>query len=288
MISSTEKDKLKLDAFQNGSDFERRIDCLLAEELSRINQKEALKEILGLLDITTLNDCDNKASVEKIIEQSKYFIDGKPFTVAGICVYSDLLWVLNSSEISSQNIYKVAVSGGFPSAHCSLQSKLSDIAFAVDNGADEIDVPINRGLFLENIVQAENELKQMRKTISKGRNVKMKVILETSQLQAYGNVYNASMLAMQCGADFIKTSTGKTDKGADVYTSAVMMIAIRDFAEKENSRTVGFKAAGGIRNSLQALQYYALMKCFFGEKYITKDTFRIGCSSLIEQIKKNI
>ncbi|MBQ9658560.1 MAG: deoxyribose-phosphate aldolase [Clostridia bacterium] len=282
----TDKELLNL-AFTDPELFRIQIDRLIYGLLLDIDSIDILKKSLTLLDITTLNDSDYKESLIKIISQSLYNVDGKKNVVAGVCIYSNLLPVLNELNLDKR-VSKVVVSGGFPTGQLSLDGKLSDITYAIENGADEVDVPINRGLFFENRKELEVELRAMKSIVSQNKDAKLKVILETSELQDYKNIYDASLLAMQCGADFIKTSTGKVAKGADIYSSCVMMLAIKDFLEKNPDRVVGFKAAGGIRKCGQVLQYYALMQHFFWEDYINKNTFRIGCSSLINEIINNI
>ena len=276
-------------AFNDAQSFRMQIDAIANELLLNADRKKLLKNSLSLLDVTTLQDNDYKDSLVKIISQSTYNVDGREDVVAGICIYSNLLPVLNELEVDKR-IKKVVVSGGFPTGQLSLVAKLNDVAFAVENGADEIDVPINRGLFFENPKELTIELEAIKSIVnqSNGKTVKLKVILETSELKNYRNVYDASMLAMQAGADFIKTSTGKVSRGADIYSSYIMMAAIKDFMAANPDRKVGFKAAGGIRQCDQVLQYYCLMQYFFGKEYINKDTFRIGCSSLINEIINNI
>ena len=238
-------------------------------------------------DITTLKNDDYKKSIIDIVNKSVYNVNGNIGLVAGICIYSNLLPVLNQLSID-RRIKKVVVSGGFPSGQLSLEGKLSDIEFAIKNGVDEIDIPINRGLFFENIDELAVEIKTIKNIIEQKGQIKLKVIIETSELKNYTNVFNASMIAMQNGADFIKTSTGKMSIGADVYSSAIMMLAIKEFYKENQNRVVGFKVAGGIRESKQVLQYYTLMRHFFEEDYINKNTFRIGCSSLIDKIISNL
>ncbi|MBR1626301.1 MAG: deoxyribose-phosphate aldolase [Bacteroidales bacterium] len=290
MINKITDIELKNLAFNNIELFIERVDYIVSNLLSTINEIEALKKLLTMLDITTLRDDDYRESLVKIISQSTYIVDNNKGIVAGVCIYSNLLPVLNTLELDKR-IRRVVVSGGFPTGQLSLEGKLNDIAFAIENGADEIDVPINRGLFFENKKEMAIEISAMKSIISQNKEVKLKVILETSELKSYENVYNASMIAMENGADFIKTSTGKTGKGADVYSAAIMMLAIKDYMVA-NGRIVGFKAAGGIRKSSEALKYYVLMQYFFGDSYINKDNFRIGCSNLkndiIDSIKNKI
>ena len=281
-----DKELLNL-AFSSAESFRMQIDTIITQLLSQANTKDILKKSLTLLDITTLNDEDYKNSIVKIISQSTYSLCGIEGAVAGICIYSNLLPILREFSLDKR-VRKVVVSGGFPTGQLSLEAKIKDIQFALENGADEIDIPINRGLFFENPTVLGQEIKEIKQQIDLYDKVRLKVILETSQLRSYENVYKASMIAMNNGADFIKTSTGKTKQGADIYSSAVMIMAIKEFLSNNPDRVVGFKAAGGIRNSEQVLQYYSLMRYFFSEKYINQDTFRIGCSSLRDNLINNL
>ena len=274
-------------AFSSAERFRMQIDTIITQLLYNVNTEDILKKSLTLLDITTLNDEDYKSSIVKIISQSTYNLNDIEGTVAGICIYSNLLPILNEFEIDKR-VRKVVVSAGFPTGQISLEAKIKDVQFALQNGANEIDIPINRGLFFENPTVLGQEIKEIKKQISLYDKVKLKVILETSQLRSYENVYKASMIAMNNGADFVKTSTGKTKQGADIYSSAVIMMAIKDFLGTNNDRVVGFKVAGGIRNCEQVLQYYSLMQYFFFEQYINQDTFRIGCSNLKEDLINNL
>ncbi len=274
-------------AFSEPKKFNERVDKIVSTTLESLDKDFVLRKLLSLLDITTLHDDDYKQAIEDIALQSTFEIEGNSGVVAGICVYSNLLPLLNAANIDKR-ISKVVVSGGFPTGQMSLEGKLHDIGFAIENKADEIDVPINRGLFFENVEELCIELNAMNSIVKQNPKSKLKVIIEAGELKDFKNVYTASKLAMTCGADFIKTSTGKVSRGADIYSSAVMMLAIKEFMDSNLNRTIGFKAAGGIRTSVQAMQYYALMTYFFGEEYITKDTFRIGCSNLKQEIINNI
>lgn len=283
MIENINIERLKNTAFSDVESFKKQINTITDKQVKQINNKEILKNMLSLLDITTLKDDDYKLSLEKIVAQTEYTIDNIRGYVAGLCVYSNLLPILNELYVPKQ-VKKVCVSGGFPTAQLSLNGKLNDIGFALDNAADEIDVPINRGLFYENKDELALELKAMRRIIDTKPLVKFKVIIESGELHSYLDVYSASIMAMQCGADFVKTSSGKVSRGADIYSSSVIMMAIKDFMQQNHAKKIGFKVAGGVKTCEQVLQYYSLMLYFFGEKYICKDTMRIGCSNLINEI----
>jgi deoxyribose-phosphate aldolase len=284
-----EEDYIKSLIFEEDRvNFEKKIDTIILDELINIDKVRVLEESLSVLDLTSLNDTDNRQSLENLIAQSTFFINNNEKHVAGLCTFSNLLPLLNSIK-TNKDIKSVVVSGGFPTGQMSLEAKKQDIIFAINNGADEIDIPINRGLFFEDRKELERELKTIKSIVNQRDNVKLKVILETGELKNLRNVYDASMLAMRCGADFIKTSTGKTNVGADKYSSAVMMIAIRDFLKENNyTKLVGFKAAGGIRKITQVLEFISLFYFFISKEYFSKSLFRLGCSNLKEEIINNL
>lgn len=273
----------KLAFLSDGRGYCSIIDSIVDKETK--DKDKILLKLLSLLDITTLNDNDNLQSMENIVPKTICRVGEKTIGVGGLCVYSNLLPLLNKQTLTKE-VKRVVVSAGFPTAQLSLQSKLSDIRFCIKNNADEIDIPINRGLFFENRKELQKELRQISTLVHKS-DIKLKVILETSELKTYKNIYDASILAMECGADFIKTSTGKVSRGADVYSSAMMLFAVHDYYFK-TKRLVGFKAAGGIRSYQDALKYHSLAKEIMGAKYINKETFRIGCSNLRDDIINNI
>lgn len=274
MLTDTTKLKSYVDSFANFV-------------ISPSQRREILKKSLSLLDITTLNDDDYIRAVGRIAEQTDYMVDGQRGHVAGVCIYSNLLNILNNVLIN-KDVKKVVVSGGFPTGQLTLEAKIKDIDFALQHHVDEIDIPINRGLFYEDKDLLTKELTIISNFIHDRSKAKLKVILETSQLHSLQDVYSASVIAMQCGADFIKTSTGKVSRGADIYSSFIMMLAIYDFANDDGGKVVGFKVAGGIRTCEQVVQYYLLMRHLFPEQYISPDTMRIGCSNLKQEIINNL
>lgn len=286
MMNNKDIENIKISAFSlDKTSFYSNVDGFVSKEI--VNKKEMLTKILSFLDITTLNDTDNKKAIENIITNLTCRVGEEQVNVAGVCIYSNLLPTLNRYLLPKE-IKKVVVSGGFPTGQLSLEAKLQDINFALNNKADEIDIPINRGLFFENEKELINELQIISNYIkTNSKKVKLKVILETSELEEYENIYKASMLAIENGADFIKTSTGKVSRGADIYSSVIMLIAIRDYFNK-TGKIIGFKAAGGIRTWQEAIKYYILAEKIMGKDFLNKETFRIGCSNLRDNILKEI
>lgn len=271
---------LKELAFRESTlEFEKKVDEIVSNELEQLeDEKSDLLKILSFLDITTLNDIDYQEALRNIVKETVFNVEDKEVKVAGLCIYSNLLPVLNLLHLD-RDVRKVVVSGGFPTGQLSLEAKLHDVAFAMENKADEVDIPINRGLFFENRGELEIEIEAIKSIVNQNPKAKLKVIIESGELKTYKNVYDASLLSINSGADFIKTSTGKVSRGADLYSAAIMMIAIKETL-LNTEKNIGFKAAGGIRKSEDALKYYLLAKAILGENYITQDTFRIGCSNL--------
>ncbi|MBR1776879.1 deoxyribose-phosphate aldolase [bacterium] len=283
-MTKNEIENIKNLSFSDENLFKQKVDFIVS------NQKygeDIYGKIFSCLDITTLNNTDYRKALELIIKKTKTNSPTKgEIKAAGLCIYSYLVPLLEYFDLD-KDIKRVVVSGGFPSGQVPLSTKISDVSFALDHKADEIDIPINRALFFENRKELKNELTLINTLIKINSNAKLKVIIETSELLTYKNVYEASMLAMECGADFIKTSTGKVSTGADIYSSFVMLSAINDYFIS-SQRLVGFKAAGGIRTSEQAVAYFLLAQAVMGNKFCNKETFRIGCSSLAEDIIRHI
>ena len=200
--------------------------------------------------------------------------------VAAVCVYPTYL-ALARKELNGSGICVASVATAFPSGQSSLKTKLSDTLFAVEEGADEIDMVISRGEFLAgNYTFVYDEIAAIKEACGDSH---LKVILETGELDTLDNVRKASELAMHAGADFIKTSTGKIQPAATLPVTYVMLDAIKDFYLK-TGRMIGMKPAGGISNSKIALQYLVMLNEVLGEKWMNKNYFRFGASSLANDI----
>jgi len=255
------------------------IDEIILEKKNSINKKDSAIKCLKCLDLTSLSGTDNRESIKKLIENS-IIKELEGVKVAGICVYPNFIEVLNE-YLLDEDIKKVVVAGYFPSGQNPLELKLNEIKFAVNNGAQEVDIVINRGLFLEGKFSEVSQETFRAKEICK--DIILKVILEVGELSTYENIYKASILSLESGADFIKTSTGKIEKGADIYSFAIMLIALKDFYNR-TGQLKSIKAAGGISTFEQVLDYYILFSHFIGEEYITPKYFRIGGSRLKDNL----
>ena len=237
---------------------------------------EVYKFCLSAIDLTTLSCCDSEESVEAMARRAAEFEMDYPHlqNVASICVYPPFVETVGLN-IDGTPLRITSVAGGFPSSQTFLEVKMLEVAMAIENGADEVDVVVNVGKILTGAYdEAANEIEVLR---GESDGATLKVILETGALKTPELIYNASLLAMAAGADFIKTSTGKIDVSATPEAAVVMCKAIKEYHDK-TGRKVGFKAAGGVRTAEDAALYYTIVKEILGEEWLNTDLFRIGAS----------
>ncbi|XP_032077344.1 deoxyribose-phosphate aldolase [Thamnophis elegans] len=248
------------------------------------------------IDLTTLSGDDTPCSVCRLCHKAKHPIRAdllqalkmhdKGITTAAVCVYparvADAVKALKSA---SCQIPVASVAAGFPAGQTPLKTRLEEIQLAIEDGAKEIDIVINRTLVLtgqwEDLYE---EIRQFRKACG---DIHMKTILGTGELGSLTNIYKASLVAMMAGSDFIKTSTGKEAVNATFPVGLVMVRAIRDYYWKTGYK-VGFKPAGGIRKAKEALIWLSLMKEELGEEWLKPELFRLGASTLLGDIEKQI
>lgn len=243
---------------------------------------DVYKFCYSAIDLTTLSSCDSEQSVAEFARRAAEFTMDYPHlpNVASICVYPPFVETVGL-EIDATPLRITSVAGGFPSSQTFLEVKMLEVAMAIENGADEVDVVLNVGKIMSgSLDEAANEIEVLRE---ESEGATLKVILETGALQSPELVRQASLLAMQAGADFIKTSTGKIDIAATPEAAVVMCHAIKDFYHKSGKR-IGFKAAGGIRTAEEAALYYTIVKEILGQEWLTTDLFRIGASSLANNL----
>lgn len=246
------------------------------------NTCEVYKFCFSAIDLTTLSPCDEEQSVAAFARRAAEFSLDYPHipNVASICVYPPFVETVGL-EIDATPLRITSVAGGFPSSQTFLEVKMLEVAMAIENGADEVDIVLNVGKILSGALdEAANEVEVLRE---ESEGATLKVILETGALRSPELIREASLLAMQAGADFIKTSTGKIDVAATPEAAVVMCHAIKDYYT-QSGRKVGFKAAGGIRTAEDAVLYYTIAKEILGEKWLTPDLFRIGASSLANNL----
>ena len=244
---------------------------------------DVFKTCFSCIDLTALNTTDSRSSIGKFASKAVDFRKEFPYIpdVASICVYPSFVDAVGLA-VGDSNIAITSVSGGFPSSQTYIEVKMLETAMAVENGADEIDIVLSVGEFLDGQIEvAGNEIETLAGEV--GEDVVLKVIIESGELKTPENIYKASILSMCAGADFVKTSTGKVSVSATPEAAVVMCFAIRDFYEK-TGRKVGFKAAGGVRTADEAVLYYTIVESILGQEWLTPSLFRIGASSLANNL----
>ncbi len=284
-----------MDARVNKSAVERRVATLpLRRTVKKEWQAAWLLRAVTCIDLTTLAGDDTPGRVKRLCAKAKYPIrpdmlqrlgvDGEKITVGAVCVYpnrvADAVHALQGSDIPV-----ASVATGFPAGQTPLPQRIAEIEQAVEAGAREIDVVIARNYVLTGDWQAMyDELQQFRKACGEAH---MKTILATGELGTLKQVYQASLVAMMAGSDFIKTSTGKEPVNATLEVSLVMTRAIREYLERYGYK-IGFKPAGGISSAKQAMAWQALIKEELGDEWLMPDLFRFGASSLLTDLERQL
>lgn len=243
---------------------------------------EALKLILSMIDLTTLEGQDTPGKVRQLCQKAIHLHDAMPGLphVAAICVYPTMVSVAKRA-LGDNNIKVASVATAFPSGMAPRQIKLEETRIAVEEGADEIDMVISRGAFLQGEYGfVFDEIAAIKEACGDAH---LKVILETGELGTLDRVRRASVLAMHAGADFIKTSTGKIQPAATLPVTLVMLQAIRDFYY-ETGRMIGMKPAGGISNAKLAVHYLVMLRETLGNAWMTPEWYRFGASSLANDV----
>jgi deoxyribose-phosphate aldolase len=245
------------------------------------NRPEIIKQLYGFIDLTSLNTSDNEAHIKAFIEPVNTFDKADIPNVAGICIYPKFIETVKNN-LTAQNVKIVAVGANFPSSQTFLSIKLAEVELMVQKGADEIDVVLSVGELLAGHYDVVlSELRLIKEACGKAH---LKVILETgSYADDYNLIYLASWLAMEAGADFIKTSTGKISVSATPEAVFIMATAIKDYHHKTQQK-VGLKPAGGIATVDDALLYYAIVDTVLGQNWLSPNLFRIGASRLAKNI----
>ncbi len=284
---------LKYGYAPNGEEIAARIQAV-ASNLDGLATPEVLKRCFSLMDLTTLKTNDTVASVCKLVDKTNRLTREFPDypLPASICVYPNFASVVRERRCSPE-LHVTTVSSCFPSAQSFLEVKVQECILAVRGGADEVDIVLALNSFLPgDYEKAGNEFAAMRKAIDRkaealGKKVILKVILETGLLVTPEKIADASFLAMENGADFIKTSTGKVEVNATPVAAYVMCQCIKKFHEA-TGRKVGFKAAGGISSSMDAVAYYSIVSSVLGKEWLSKDLFRLGVSRLANSLLSSV
>lgn len=267
---------------------------LLASNLENVVSEQVLKDCFSMMDLTTLKTEDTDASVKKLVEKVNDLRKSYPDypLPASICVYPDFAGVVREN-LGPDEVHVTAVAACFPSSQSFLEVKLKECEMAVEAGADEIDIVLSLRYFLAgNEAAASHEIRKVRECVDRaaaasGHKVTLKVILETGLLMTLENIAEASFLAMEAGADFIKTSTGKTNVSATPSAAFVMCSCIAEYY-KATGRKVGFKPSGGISSALDAVSYYSIVSAVLGREWLDKSLFRFGVSRLANSIMSEI
>ena len=262
---------------------EERASSFTKRSIKNEAKRMGLRLAVSMMDLTTLEGADTKGKVSQLCRKARQPMAarfGCP-PCAAVCVYPNLV-AHAVKELEGSGIGVASVATGFPSGQYPLEIRLADVRDAVNSGASEIDMVISRGAFLEgDLARVSDEIAAVKEACGA---VHLKVIFETGELQTYDNVRLVSQLAIEAGADFIKTSTGKVAPAATLPVTLVMVETVRDHF-LATGKTIGVKPAGGIRTAKEALHYLVMVKETAGDAWLTPDLFRFGASSLLGDVE---
>ncbi len=266
----------------DGYALEARAARLSSRSIKRDSKRAGIELALACVDLTTLEGADTPGKVRALCARALRPDPDNPEIgpVAAICVYPQQVRIA-ADALKASAVRVASVAGGFPAGQTSLEERLEEIRGAVADGADEIDIVMNRGAFLAG--DDETVAEEIAASKAACGSAHLKTILETGELGSYGSIRRASMIAMAAGSDVIKTSTGKLPISATPAVALCMAEAIRDYAE-QTGQEVGLKLAGGIRTSKQALGYLAIVAETLGAHWLTPDRFRLGASTLVNDL----
>lgn len=257
-----------------------RIQTVTSTSLHGEERKHVLSFILGIIDLTSLEGSDTENRIRLLCEKAMH----NEIPAAAVCTYATFSKSVKE-WLKGTGLNVAAVAGGFPSGQVPVEVKVKEVQYAIDQGADEVDFVINRGLFLDGkLDQVHDEIYKAAQICG---DVHLKVILETGELQTEKNIRKASEIAIEAGADFIKTSTGKVQPAATLEATMTMLDVIKVHYKKTN-HMIGIKPAGGIADADTAIKYYLLVQNILGEKWINKTFFRIGASRLFDKINSEL
>ena len=265
---------------------QERVDSLRRRSIKKQSKLWALDLVIRMMDLTTLEGKDTPGKVRALCQKGIHPLPGDPSIphVAAICVYPTMVREARAA-LRDSGVKVASVATGFPSGQTFREIKLAEVRAALDAGADEVDMVIDRGAFLSGDYRAVfDEIVEVKAAAGPAH---LKVILETGEMETYDIVRRASILAMTAGADFIKTSTGKVSPAATLPVTLVMLEAIRDF-EVATGRQVGMKPAGGIRTSKDAIAYLVVLYETLGPRWMSPDWFRFGASGLLNDVLMQI
>ena len=263
---------------------------LIASNLDNVVSEQVIKSCFSFMDLTSLHNTDSVESISALMEKVNTYRDIYPDypLPASVCVYPNFAKVVRECR-KDEALHVTAVAGCFPTSQSFIEVKTKECGMAVEAGADEIDIVLALNAFMAGDYDtAAAEIRACRKAVDEagarvGRKVVLKVIIESGVLTAPEKIADASFLAMECGADFIKTSTGKVEVNATPAAAYVMCECIKKFYEKTGKK-VGFKAAGGVSTVMDAVCYYSIVSAVLGKEWLNKELFRFGVSRLANSL----
>lgn len=274
---------MKFDSYNyTFEELESRVASIIESQFPMIDRQCALKQILSFMDLTTLNGNDTDEKVMELCKQSKSYQNVLLgiSNVAAVCVYPTFAKLV-STFLADSSVRTACVAGAFPSGQSPLDIRISEVKYAVQNGADDIDMVISRGKFLEGDFEyVSNEISSIKEACGDAH---LKVILETGELGSVENIRKASELAILAGADFIKTSTGKIQPASTPESVLIMIDTIKEYYEK-TGEMIGIKPAGGISETDDGLVYYMLVSEVLGDQWLDEKYFRVGASRLANKL----
>lgn len=272
----TEDDKLVSD----------NVAAIISKHFEENNTNEVYRRCFNSIDLTSLNSTDTEESIAAMVGKVNAFDNEYPQlpNVAAICTYPNFAMTV-SGALEVSGVKKAVVAGSFPSSQTFVEVKTAETALAVADGADEVDIVLNLGLFYSgNYEELADEISEIKHA---ARGARLKVILETGALKTAADIKKASILAMYSGADFIKTSTGKVYPGADLNAAYVMCQCIKEYFENTGIR-IGFKVSGGVSSTEDAVKYYTLVREILGDEWLCNEYFRIGTSRAANYLLSSI
>ena len=270
----------------NDEEVKAAVEKILNEHMAENMNQEVYQFLFNTIDLTTLNTTDSPQSVADFTERVNAFDNEYPQykNVAAICVYPNFAEVVRT-VLDVTDVDIAVVSGAFPTAQSFLETKIAETSLAVSAGADEVDIVFNVGNFLDGDYEAVcDEISEQKDAC---QDAILKVILETGALKTAENIRAASILSLYSGADFLKTSTGKVYPGASLEAAYVMAQCIKEY-HAATGRMVGFKAAGGVSTTADAVKYYTVIKEVLGENWLSNEYFRLGASLLANNLLSDI
>jgi deoxyribose-phosphate aldolase len=264
---------------------EKEVKLILDKHLKENMNTDVYKQCLNLIDLTSLNGTDTEEQIYEMVQKVNKFQESYPDlpNVGAICVYPSLVSVVK--ENLTEDIEIASVSAGFPASQTFIEVKIAETSMAVMEGASEIDVVISIGKFLSE--EYETVYEELAEIKSACRNAHLKIIIESGDLKSASNIKKASLLSMAAGADFIKTSTGKTPVAATPFATYVMCKAIKEWHEQTGEK-VGYKPAGGIVTTEEAVVHYTIVKEILGKEWLNNKLFRLGASRLANNLLSSI